>query len=182
METFGTKRFAFAILGVMLLMLVIRTASVAVSEPRNLVHPLYIVLGLVMAHPPGGAREPSESMPDWHAALATADVGAGKKISQQCSACHDLSAASTNVVGPGLYAVVGRVRASHPGFQYSSAMSEKGGRWTPDDLFVFLRDPQQFVPWTKMSFAGIKGRQDRINLIAYLRANGSSPQSSAPGD
>lgn len=172
MERLEAKKFTVAIVGIVMLLLAVRTISVAVSEPRNLDRPLYIVMGLVMAHPPGGAPEPAESMPNWDVALDRADLKAGRTLSRQCAACHDLSAANTNIVGPGLHDVFDRVRASHAGFQYSGAMLQQRGKWTPDNLFVFLRNPQLSVPWTRMSFAGIKGRQDRINLIAFLRANG----------
>jgi len=180
MENFDAKRFACAIGGVILLLLLIRIASVAFYEPRNLGRPEYIVLGLIMAHPPGGAPAPPEPMPDWSTAFARADLAAGQKVSRQCIGCHDLSPANANMIGPGLHDVVGRARASHTGFAYSSAMVSKPGRWTPDELFVFLRDPQLFIPWTKMSFAGIPSAQDRINLIAYLRANGERAVASAP--
>ena len=47
--------------------------------------------------------------------------------------------------------------------------------WTYDKLFVCLESPQTMVPGTKMSFAGIKSSQQRINLIAYLRTLADSP-------
>jgi cytochrome c len=54
-------------------------------------------------------------------------------------------------------------------------MKGKGGTWTYDELFKFLRSPGAALPGTKMSFAGIRNVQDRINLIAFLRNNDASP-------
>ena len=54
-------------------------------------------------------------------------------------------------------------------------MKAKGGTWTYDELFKYLKSPGSYVPGTKMSFAGLSREQDRINLIAYLRSNADSP-------
>ena len=40
---------------------------------------------------------------------------------------------------------------------------------------MFLAGPQAYIDGTKMSFVGIKAPQDRINLIAWLRQQSSSP-------
>jgi cytochrome c len=54
-------------------------------------------------------------------------------------------------------------------------MKAKGGTWTYDELFRFLKSPGSYIPGTKMSFAGIKSVQDRVNLIAFLRTQSDSP-------
>ena len=54
-------------------------------------------------------------------------------------------------------------------------MKAKGGTWTYDELFKFLKSPGAYVPGTKMSFAGVSRAEDRINLIAFLRSNSDSP-------
>jgi cytochrome c len=54
-------------------------------------------------------------------------------------------------------------------------MKAKGGTWTYDELFKFLKSPQAYIEGTKMSFAGISRAEDRINLIAFLRTNAGSP-------
>jgi cytochrome c len=79
------------------------------------------------------------------------------------------------MIGPGLYGVVGRAKAGHPGFDYSPAMKAKGGEWSYADLFHFLKQPAVFVPGTKMAFAGLPRTQDRIDLIAFLRMQAASP-------
>jgi cytochrome c len=54
-------------------------------------------------------------------------------------------------------------------------MKAKGGTWTYDELFKFLRSPGAYIPGTKMSFAGLRSAKDRINLIAFLRTNADTP-------
>ena len=54
-------------------------------------------------------------------------------------------------------------------------MKAKGGNWTYDELFKFIKSPQAYIPGTKMSFAGVSRAQDRIDLIAFLRTNADSP-------
>jgi cytochrome c len=54
-------------------------------------------------------------------------------------------------------------------------MKAKGGTWTYDELFKFLKSPGAYIPGTKMTFAGIRHAEDRINLIAFLRSNADSP-------
>ena len=74
-----------------------------------------------------------------------------------------------------LYGVVGRKRASFPGFEYSQAMKDKGGDWTYAEIFQFIEKPLQYIPGTKMGFAGLPRVSDRVNLIAYLRMQADTP-------
>jgi cytochrome c len=107
--------------------------------------------------------------------LPAADVAKGQKISARCQQCHDTSSAHTIKIGPPLYGVVERKRASIPGFDYSSAMKAKGGSWSFDELFKFLKSPGAYIPGTKMTFAGLSSAQERIDLIAFLRTNAANP-------
>ena len=99
----------------------------------------------------------------------------GKATSSKCEACHDTSSAKTIKIGPPLFGVVDRPRASIAGFSYSAGMKAKGGSWTYDELFKFLKSPGAYINGTKMSFAGLSRAEDRINLIAFLRTNTDSP-------
>ena len=93
--------------------------------------------------------------------------GAGRRDRQRPERRHDLQEVpgvplgregGPNKVGPNLWGVVGRPKASHEGFNYSDAMKAKGGNWTPEDLASFVHGPKTFVPGTKMLFPGIAGR------------------------
>lgn len=107
--------------------------------------------------------------------LASADASKGKPETRVCMTCHTLDKNGPNKVGPNLYGVVDRPRASHPGFDYSSAMKAKGGKWTFDELDKFLTHPQGYIPGTKMTFGGIQNPDQRANLIAYLRTLSDNP-------
>ena len=111
--------------------------------------------------------------PDWGVVLASADLAAGENQFKKCASCHKLDA---NGIGPGLMGIVGRPVASHAGFAYSDAMighKAEAPNWTYDALDQFLAAPAKVVSGTKMSYAGLKNQEDRVNLIAWLRSQGS---------
>lgn len=126
----------------------------------------------------GSTEEAADTPPDWGTVLPTADVAAGQTISTKCQSCHNLQQGGPNETGPNLWGVIGRPPASHPGFAYSSAMQDFGKKtpvWDYDHIYMFLAGPQNYINGTKMSFVGLKKREDRINLIAWLRQQSSSP-------
>ena len=41
--------------------------------------------------------------------------------------------------------------------------------WDAEHLDQWLAKPREYLPGTKMSFAGVKNEKDRIDLIAYLK-------------
>jgi len=123
-----------------------------------------------------GAEAP-ELLPDWGTVLPVADIAAGEAAFARCKACHTVNAGGANGIGPNLSGVVGRAVASHGGFAYSDAMKAHVGdtaTWTLDALDAFITAPQKVVAGTKMSFAGLRDTPTRINLIAYLRSQGSA--------
>jgi cytochrome c len=124
------------------------------------------------------AGEVADTMPDWGTVLPTASVSNGATISNKCKACHNLDNGGPNQTGPNLWGVIGRQPGTHPGFAYSSAMQDFGKQhpvWTYDLVYNFLKGPQEYINGTKMSFVGLKQRQDRIDLISWLRQQSSSP-------
>lgn len=109
--------------------------------------------------------------------LAQADPAAGEKEAKKCAACHSFDQGGANKVGPNLYGVVGQEKASHAGFSYSDAMKSFSDpkQWTYESLNKFLLKPTDYIPGTKMNFAGLKKAEDRADLIAYLRTLAASP-------
>ena len=181
MDSFEWNKIIGAVLGTLIFIFVIRLIAEAVYEPATPAKPGYVVEGVVENPAAGPAAAPAEeAMPDWGTVLPTADVAAGKTVSVKCEQCHDTSSAKTSKIGPPLFGVVGRARASIAGFDYSSAMKSKGGDWTYDELFKFTKSPGAYIPGTKMSFAGLSRAQDRINLIAFLRTNTDGAQVAIP--
>jgi cytochrome c len=175
MDSFEWNKIIGAVLGTVIFIFVVRLVAEHIYEPEHPEKPGYIVEGVVEA-PTGGAAAPvEEPMPDWGTVLASADLGNGKSLEGRCAQCHDITKGGPNKIGPNLFGVVDRPRATHAGFAYSSAMKNRPGNWTYDELFKFIKSPAIDIPGTKMSFAGIRSAQDRIDLIAYLRSNADSP-------
>jgi cytochrome c len=123
-----------------------------------------------------GGGEVVDTPPDWAAVLTPANVAAGAAVSAKCAACHKLDASNANATGPGLWDVLGRKPATHPGYNYSGAMKDFSGKqavWDYDALYTFLKAPGKDVPGTNMTFVGLKKPEDRIAMIAYLHSLGS---------
>src|SRR5690606_13529304 len=125
--------------------------------------------------PSGGAAE-VVLPPDWGTVLPAADLAAGQAAFARCQACHNAAQGGANGIGPNLFGVVGGPVTHAAGFAYSDAMQAhkaEAPTWTYDELDQFITNPGRHVPGTKMSFAGIRDQQTRINLIAWLRSQGS---------
>ncbi len=124
------------------------------------------------------AAAPSADAAAPAAGLVTVSVGgltghadAGKKVFNQCAACHSMTEGK-NGVGPSLFNVVGAHASHSAGFNYSKANHASGITWTEDKLFEYLQNPRTTVPGTTMAFAGIADPQKRADVIAFLKANG----------
>jgi cytochrome c len=177
MDSFEWNKIAGAVLATVMFVLVIKFASDAIFEAPVPAKPGYVVEGVTeeASNASAPAAPVEEALPDFGTVLPAADAAAGQKVSTRCEQCHDLSKGGPNKIGPNLWGVIGRARASHPGFAYSSGMSADHAPWTFDKIFRFVKSPQAYVPGTKMSFAGITSAKDRINLIAWLRTQSDSP-------
>jgi cytochrome c len=176
MDSWEWNKIAGAVLGTLLFVLVIRLVAQSVYETPLPKKPGYAVEVPEEAQTQTAAAAPVvEPMPDWGTVLPAADVNHGKELAGRCQQCHDETKGGPNKIGPNLWNVVGRPRATHPGFSYSSAMSANHDPWTYDKLFAFTKAPQADVPGTKMSFAGLRSSQDRIDLLSYLRTLNDNP-------
>ena len=118
------------------------------------------------------AKEPSQPI---EVLLASASGERGAATAKQCMACHSMEQGGPNRVGPHLWDVVDRPKASVEGFNYSAAMKAKGGNWSFDELNKFLTSPRAHVPGTSMSYAGISRDQARADVIDYLRTHADKP-------
>ena len=102
------------------------------------------------------------------APYSTANMDNGKSKFALCRSCHTVAPGGANMTGPNLYGVFGRKAAANEEFNYSDALRNAAFVWDGDHLNHWLEKPQAFLPGNKMSFAGVKDEQDRIDLIAYL--------------
>jgi cytochrome c2 len=102
------------------------------------------------------------------------DVGGGETVFKACNGCHVIGDGESNGIGPDLRKVVGRKVATMPGFRYSQALQNLGGKWTRDRLDEFLTNPQGYVPGTKMRFPGIPDADQRRHLIEFLASGANN--------
>ncbi|MBM3507476.1 MAG: cytochrome c family protein, partial [Alphaproteobacteria bacterium] len=107
--------------------------------------------------------------------LAAASPAAGLTARARCQACHTFDQNGPNRVGPNLWNIVGRDKASVPGFNYSEAMRNAPGTWTYEELDAFIAAPARHIPGNRMNFHGMPAAADRANLIAHLRTLSTSP-------
>ena len=100
------------------------------------------------------------------------DLAAGEKVFAKYKACHQVGETAKNFVGPVLNGVVGRRAGSYPGYNYSEANKTSGLTWDEATLKVYLKNPKEKVPGTKMVFPGLPADDDVANVIAYLKQFG----------
>jgi cytochrome c len=169
MANFNTV--AGCVLASALFAMVVGKVSNAVVHPHMLEKP---AIEVADAAPTQTAAAPAAAeLAPIEPKLAGASADAGKALFQkQCFTCHTTDKGGANKVGPNLWGVVGRKKASHEGFSYSSAMQGKGGDWSVEDINHLIFKPTAFVKGTKMAFAGISKEPDRANIIAYLKTLG----------
>ena len=163
MNSFEFNKIAGGVLGTLLFLQVIYLASNAIFS-----HPAPKSEAASSEAPKAAApatQAPAELLASY---IGKADAKKGENDTKPCQLCHNFAKGGGAIIGPPLYGVVGRARASVAGFQYSDAMKAKGGTWTPQEIFTFIKNPQAFVPGTKMTFAGEPDPQKRADIIAYL--------------
>ena len=107
--------------------------------------------------------------------LTSASFEKGEKLFKKCSACHSYQKGSANKVGPNLWNIINRPKASVQGFTYSKALAEFSGNWGYEELSQFLYKPKEYIQGTKMNFSGLKKVQDRADLLLFLREQADIP-------
>ena len=174
MDTFELAKIAGAVLSALLLIVGFRTVLEIAEETHKAEKPGYTLPMTAESKPSAGAAVPAPvALPAFDTAAvvkasAEGNVPTGATTFKKCQACHDGAKGGPNKVGPNLWGVVGRPKASHEGFNYSDALKAKGGSWTPEDIVAFVHGPKAFVPGTKMLFPGIADPGELADLLAYL--------------
>lgn len=98
----------------------------------------------------------------------TPDGRRAEKTFRICAGCHTLRPGAEHRAGPNLFGLMTRDIASAPGYVYSEELRAKSGRWTTNSLSMFLEKPKDFVPGNAMAYHGIKNRDVRDELVAWL--------------
>jgi cytochrome c len=104
---------------------------------------------------------------------AAQEAEAGKRVFNQCRACHTVEAGGRNGVGPNLHGILGRKAAAVQGFNYSAPMKKKGEEghaWTEENFRAYIANPKEAVPGNRMAYPGLRNEQQMNDLIAYLKA------------
>jgi cytochrome c len=173
MDSTEINKICGAVLGTCLFLVAMHIVSGAIFAPAEAAKPGYDIV--VKAE---GAAKPEAAPPEQpiEALLGSASAEHGADIAKQCQICHNVQKGQGSKVGPDLYGVVGRDKASEPGFNYSAAMKAKGGTWTVDALNEFLANPRGDITGTLMTFAGLKSEKQRADVIAFLNSLSDNPK------
>ncbi|GIX60751.1 cytochrome c, putative [Babesia caballi] len=109
-----------------------------------------------------GKPEPNVTVP-----AGDAQKGA-KLFKSKCAQCHTVNKGGATKQGPNLFGLFGR-QSGTTDYPFSDANKSSGIVWSDKHLFVYLVNPKEYIPGTKMIFAGMKKEQERADLIAYLK-------------
>jgi cytochrome c len=174
MDSFEFNKIAGGLLGTLLFTMALGVFSDAVFSHPKLAKPGYDLPAAEEASLEAGAAPTAAApLPE---RLAKADPKKGEASAKACTACHNFEKGAGAKIGPPLYGVVDRARASVPGFAYSDAMKSKGGNWSFDELDKFVANPKGDIPGTKMAYAGEKDPQKRADIVDYLNGLSDSPK------
>ncbi len=173
MDSDYVNKIMMAVLATCLALVALNIAAGAVFSPAPPAKP-----GYEIAVQEKGAAEqkgPAEAPQPIEVRLANSSPERGQSAAKVCLACHSFDKGGPNKVGPNLWGVVGRPRASEPGFNYSAAMKAKGGAWSFEELDKFLSNPKGYIPGTAMGFTGLPQATRRADVINYLHTLADKP-------
>jgi len=173
MDSDNLNKVLMAVTSTCLVLVAVNIAAGAIFAPTAPAKPGYEIA--VQEHPAAQQGGPPAAPQPIEVLLQTSSAERGQSSAKVCLACHSFEKGGPNKQGPNLWGIVGRARASAPGFNYSAAMKAKGGEWTWDELNKFLTNPRGYVPGTAMTFAGFSRDNQRADVINYLHTLSDKP-------
>ena len=180
MSNLSFNKIAGAVLATALAIVGLREVTTGLFSSEAPAKPGYLIEATVEG---GEGAAAVDVIPDFGTVLPAADLKAGEAVFAKCQSCHNVANGGANGTGPNLWGVIGQKPGSHAGFAYSAAMTDFGTKqavWDDTQMYEFLKAPQKYISGTKMSFVGLKKSEDRVNMIAYLRAQGGTLPMPAP--
>ena len=183
MDSFELNKIIGAVLGTLLFVMGAGFVAEAIYHPIEDRGPGYALPEPEVAE--GGEAAPAEAEVPLGVLLAAADPAKGATAVKKCAGCHNFGEGEGNKQGPVLYDVVGRPEGGVEGFAYSEGMLEHnaaGDTWTYENLNAFLTKPSDYVPGTKMSFAGVRTVEERAAILAYLQTLSANPVPFPPAE
>ena len=162
------NKIAGALLGIATLTMGIHIGSGLLFTPKKITVAGYELPGAELV-----AAAPAAAVADEPIAvrLASADLGRGEKSVAACKACHGFEKGAANKVGPALWDVFERAKASVAGFGYSAAAKAKSSEaWGAEQLDAFLKNPKAYLPGTTMAYGGMPRPEQRADVVAYLNS------------
>ncbi len=177
MDSFELNKIMGAVLGTLLFVMGAGFVAEAIYHPIEDRGPGYLLPEPepVVAEAGGEAAAPAVPL---GVLLASADVERGATAVRKCQSCHNFGEGEPNKQGPHLYGVVGRIEGGVTDFAYSDGLmahNAAGDIWTYQNLDLFLTRPSDYVPGTKMNFAGVRTPEERADILAYLQTLSADP-------
>jgi cytochrome c len=171
MSSFEWNKVIASVLTAAIVAMVAGVLASQIVSPHRLHEAVYLPPGAEGGAPAATAAAPAAPLEPIEPLLANANIERGKQLAKVCTQCHTFEKGGANKIGPNLYGMAEENIAEVPGYQFSPALAtHKNEKWTPDELNVWLHNPQSFAKGTKMSFAGMPKAQDRADVIAYLES------------
>ncbi|HWP25240.1 MAG TPA: cytochrome c family protein [Xanthobacteraceae bacterium] len=172
MDSFELNKILGAVLGTCLVLLSLNITAGALFAPQKPAKPGY---DIVVPEKPAEEGKPPAPEEPIAKLLASADLKRGEAAAKKCMACHTFQKGGPNLVGPNLWGIVNRPKASVANFNYSQSMRAKGGNWGFEELNEYLLNPRKVVPGTIMNFPGITRASERADVILYLNSLSDNP-------
>lgn len=175
MDNFEFNKIMAAVLIALIVGAVGAVLSDRIVAPQMLDKNVYEVA--ILEPSAGVAEEAPKELAPIAPLLAAANVENGEKIAKKaCAQCHTFAQGQPHRIGPNLWQIVGHKMGAREGFAYSKGYQGRTEPWTYENLNKLLYKPRDYIPGTKMSFAGLPKAEDRADVIAYLRSLSGTPQ------
>jgi len=104
------------------------------------------------------------------------DAKNGKKVFKKCAACHNVASGSKHKTGPKLWNIVGAKAGAQDGYRYSDWLKGSGIEWNDETLEAWIGTNKvktayfgKDVRKSRMIFAGLRKKDQILDLIAYLK-------------